>query len=395
MRLVAPRCRPWPAGPWVLVLAALCGCRLTGAAVWNLGQIHNLDGSHRRVGAVMSSPEYFFRFQLMSLALNSEKYRLPGLEELDDPASASLDNVNVLSEGDPRDPWVRRAQAEWFAFLAVDSPWVLVRERCVEELGELAPELGLATAPEPPGGAEATVDEVRDALLGLVRANGAVLRGEGPPAALAEACARLGGRALSRRGTLSALRGVAPLEDAADRDDPAFAPLLELSLDLQRRVVRLSLQQALLDRSPLVTARAIRANADAFGSPALTPVLVTAMQQQDIVVRLLVALLESIEAHGLPDVVARADGQPFDETQRLGFRLRCVDFLVDTGVRHPASEVRYAALCALRAVEPPDFGPREEEWQAWWQQERPRRAAQLDGRTAPPPPQPATTEPGP
>lgn len=377
------------------LLATAIGCRLTDASIWNLGQLHNPDGSFRRVGALVSGPEYFVRFGLLSFALRAGDYQEPALQAIEDPAEESLDNLNILSEGERDDPGVRRAQVEWFGFLAVDSPWALARERCIEELTELARELDVEPARGPAPEKLATVDEVREALLALVTANGEVLRGsrELGPQALAEACETLRGFELSRRGALSALRGIGPLEEAADRDDPAFAPLVELSRDLQRRVVRLALEETLRDPSVRVLAAAIRANAAAFGDAVLAPLLSQLTSGQVFPEPVVRATLVAVEEHGLPDLSDSPDGPAFTDEQRLGFRLRCVDFLVETGTRHPSSRVRFAALKALRRVEPPDFGPREEEWQAWWSEERPKRIAELDASSVTPASPPTPEDP--
>lgn len=350
-----------------LVVAVSSACHLMDADVYNLRELHQPDGQFRRSGALLGNLQYLLRFNLARFAANSDRYENPKIKPIKDPAGRSFEIVRDLSEYDMRDPQVRRVQIAWYAFLAVDSPWKLVRERCVLELGKIAEVLDLQVEPEP-GTELATVETVSEALTQVLAGVNSIRTGgfEAGDSELAAGCNEIRGMLLSRRAALSVLRGISPLQDLVGADDPRFADLRILSFEVQEILVRRTIEAALRDPAPLVVVAGIRTSTKLFGQQVLgvfTSQLFGDEAEYDELV--LLTVIELLGKQGLP--AAPGGG---DAARQLRFRYECINLLVDLGSSHPSGRVRLAALRALRENSAPDFGPREELWRPWWNRER-------------------------
>ncbi len=351
---------------FVAAAALSSGCSSLEADVYNLDAMHHPDGSFRRRAPRLNALQYFLRFQLAGFTSNPDRYRAPDPERIDDPAGQSFADLRALARHDREDPEVRRTLIEWFAFLAVDSPWKLARERCVIELGHLGRVMGLEVEPDP-GGEPASVEAVRDALarmlagVNAIRAQGVEL-GESQ---LARGLEELRALSLDRRAALSVLRAIAPLQDLGG-DDPRFAPVHAYSQEVQELLIRRTLEVALRDPEPIVVAAAIRTSTKLFGEAVLG--VFTAQLFEDAAIydeRVLLTVLTLLRTQGFP----RAPGGG-GEARQEQFRFTCAELLVEIGSQHPSGRVRLAALRALRANAEPDFAPREELWKPWWATER-------------------------
>ena len=141
------------AGLAALALAALLGgCRSADAALYNLRQVHDPDGTISRTGAPMAAFQYELRRALGGLRLNlgqafgdvSADPEKAGAELIDDPLEESLDALLDLADCDSEDPRVGGLQVEAYAWLSEPrQPYVLSRERAVLELGAAGARLGV------------------------------------------------------------------------------------------------------------------------------------------------------------------------------------------------------------------------------------------------------------
>lgn len=345
----------------------LAGCfTIHDATVWNLRELHNPDGSFRRVGARVSNLEYYLRFKLLAFTKNSSRYRNPSQKPIEDPAGDSFTKILDLAGDDSSDPDVRRDEVEWFAFLGIDSPWKLVRERCVIELGKLGRARHLAIEPRPEGEL-AGPEEVGEALRQIVSGSEDLLAGRsGGHEKIAAGCQAMDALVLSRRGALSAHRGLSALLSGIDDGDPRFGKVVACARRVEDTLLRRALEEALADDDPLVVAAAIRANYRTFGRPILVPILGQliggGVEYDEVVIE---AVLRLLRDGGLPDVsqgpaAALYSGDP------EAFRLQLLGALVEIGSRHPSGSVRLLALEALAAVTGEPLPPREELWRPWW-----------------------------
>ena len=364
-------------------------CSTVAPSIHNLRELHDGDGSLNRTGMLVGHLEYYLRYEVPLLLRRGKPFEPGEPERIDDPSGRSFEELLELATGDPSNARTRRQQIEWFAFLAVDSPWKLDRERCVIELGKLGEFLELEPEEAAAGSQPATVEAVG---LGLQRilagANAIHSQGfEVGPSELERGCAELRALRFDRRAALSALRGIGPIEDNLDRGDARYAALFELSEHVQRVLCQRALEEALRDPEALVITAAIRASTRVFGEQVLlqfTLQLLEGRAQFDDAI--LLELLTLLRERGLPDPPS-AD-PALAELRRETFRFSALEFLVETSSEHPSGRVRLAAQRALAELSGQDFGPREELWMPWWLAERQILRARIEAlggpREAPP-----------
>ena len=368
--------------PSVLALAA--GCNSIEARNWNLGQVHDHDGEFKRVGALMSAWEYSVYAGISMVTGRRTKMRTPGVEVIDDPLGISVANLVHLSNFDPDDPRNAALQIEWFAFLAVQSPWKLDRERCVIELGRHGRRLGVsAPSAPPPEGEAAGVDEVvelvrrlMDAVEGLARSDASDPE---PAAELEAACAAAREPSYDRAGALRVLRATTSL-GRASVSSSRLEPLDRLNAHLQRICVERALAESLLDPEPLVRAAALRACVQTFGEGVLAEFLMMLCRSRVAFAEtMLLSVFDLVAERGLPAVPETLGGRPFPEAQRERERLVWIDRLVQAAVHHPSGTVRISAMKALATATGAPSSLREDEWQLWWSEEGPRMEGALPG----------------
>jgi len=241
------------------------GCNLAPVKVWNLEQLHAPDGSPRRKADIKGDLEYMVFEVARETNFGGPEFQAEtGKEErIQDPFATCFENVLQLGRCS-RDEKVAALQATAFAWLAVDCTYVLSRERCVLELGELAQALDLAAAPPAPGGEPLSPEAVKtafDELVGTVRQVAAApgLAGD----ALVQEADRVRALNLDRKGALRLLRATQALLEGDERAD-VLAPLRALRLDLARRCTILALRAALEDPNGRVRAAALESCVRAF-----------------------------------------------------------------------------------------------------------------------------------
>lgn len=371
-------------------------CRNVDAPVWNLRQLHDFDGSFKREGALLSTWEFNLRASLGPEGQRESFFADPPVELFEDPLGDSLENLLLLASYDRDDPIVGALQIEWFAFLAVESPWFLDRERCVVELGKHAKRLELSEDSvrqnlELP---LATPDDLRAILTGLFDATDRVSRNPGPGATeeLIAACdaareyqydidgsRRLLGQITStlRLGSRNLASTLGALTGGGGGVDEDLEPLQELSFHLQRMTVQLALIEASRDPHPLVKAAAIEAIVRCFGVrqlatfvDLLTSTLVPGEDGQlpaALAPEITLKILELVAEHGIPELPDEVQGVPVTERHRVEFEASALNTLIVHATTDPHSRIRVAAALALKTATGGALDTlREEEWYHWW-----------------------------
>lgn len=351
-----------------LVLAG--SCTLAPAKVWNLEQLHEPDGTPRRRGQLMGELEFVLQNISRDTNFGGAEFQAERAEgqRIDDPFGECFANVLALARSQ-RDERVAALQVSAFAWLAVDCTYVLSRERCALELGDLARDLGVAEAGAPPAGEPASPTSVREgfeALLAAVRGVEAApgLAGD----SLAEACARIRALPLERAGALRLLRASNRLLEP-NESDPAYAPLRGLRLELAQRCTVMALRAALEDAHGLVRAAALEAALRAFPAERaelLRRAIVEPMEGVEARDEVSLRALQLLARHGLPSA-AGADAEAELEHEFQGVLVQVL--------RLSLSGPHDAAACqALAKITRQAPTLRPERWFAYWRAERARAA---------------------
>jgi hypothetical protein len=351
------------AGAWALLTSLLVapGCQLAEVKVWNLEQLHEPDGAPRRRANVKGDLEYLISDTLARTNFGGPDFRAESEKEerIEDPFGTCLENVLGLGRC-ARDEKTAGLQAAAFAWLAVDCTYVLSRERCAIELGELARDLRLAEAPAPPEGEPATPEAVKVAFDELISTVRQVVAAPGLAGdALERASARVNGLALDREGALRLLRATNAL--LAEEDEGAvLAPLCALRLDLARRCAALALREALRDQHGRVRAAALEANLRAFPEERarlLRWAVADPMEGVEAPGEVSLRAIQLVASHGLPP----PEGEPPAEYERAWRELLLQILRLQLDGPHTT-----AACQALAKItrQPPTLLP--EVWLARW-----------------------------
>lgn len=349
-------------GALFAVLALGTSCHLAPAKVWNLEQVHTPDGRPSRRGQVRSD----FGYVLSSLSAGTNyggaehQAKAAKDERIEDPLGTCLENVVELGRC-LRDERVAAIQAATFAWLAVDCTYLLSRERCALELGELASVLDLQAPPPLPEGEPLDAEAVSAALEELVAATREVVAAPDLAGrALENARERVLALPLGRQGAIRMLRATNALLERRERG-AVFAPLRALRLDLARRVTAMALGEALEDPQGRVRAAALEASLRAF--PGERPELLRRAMvdpMQEVAERSEVSLraLQFLARYGLPPA---PEGMPIEVYERTwnGLLVEVLRLRVDGSHSVAACE----ALAKITG-EPATLRP--EVWMARW-----------------------------
>ncbi len=347
------------------------GCHVAAAKVWNLEQVHEPDGTPRRVGRLRSDLWYVVDTFLERSHYAGEDLRNRGDEKIEDPLGECLENLVELGACKD-DQHVVALKVASFAWLAVDCTNVLSRERCALELGPLGRELGLRELPALPAEGEAAgPDQVKTAFEALASASRASAQGTGTTADLREACASAQALVLGREGALRLLRASNVLLER-DRGAPALEALRELRLELARRCMALALRQALADPDGLVRAAALESAvrvAPEQRSELLRWALTDPLEiphRPDVAVR----ALALISRYGVPPAAAGED----PETALRAWQELLIEVLRGKGawsVQVDSAAEGQLSLWTCRALSRISGRPgslRPEVWLAWWRE---------------------------
>jgi hypothetical protein len=346
----------------LLLLLLAPACKIVGAREYNLRELHEEDGRHKRVAALMGEVEYAYRFGMGAVLRAINKPELvKDPEKVKDPLDSCVSNLVALSKFNPDNEGVAEIQIETFARIAAEDPWQISRQISLHQLGKAGERLKLADQawlePSPPF---ASPEDVRDALSVMLQSLARPREGITPPD-LAQACAAMAALNLDLDGARRALPAAAVLMKREGSRSAKHKPLENLVLDLERRVVRLSLIRGASDSSPLVRATAVEASVRALGSERLAMEILR-LGRGDEAEEVHLMILTLLRARGLPQT-------DFEAQPKLGQSQRDGQLALVYGIAvgHPADRVRISAMMTLGAVSGAGFlSLREEDWQAWW-----------------------------
>jgi hypothetical protein len=360
------------------------------AKTYNLRQLHEEDGHHKRVGALMNDWEYALRFGLLGVLQKKGAITDKPDEKIKDPLEECVENLLGLSAFDPDNLGVAAWQVESFTRYAITDPWQISREICVRGLGRAGVRLHVRDFPAPPKeGAPATEDEVREALRVVIQSATPPERRTGPAPDLETACRDVAALNLDVDGARRALLAVALIAQTLGEKTARVAPLQKLSLELQRRCVRFALERALTDDNGMVRAAAIEADVRVFGKERLAAHFERLTSDRDSEVALRV--LDLVERYGLPPY---AVGASPEDDQRA--RDQAIARLYASATHDPDDTVRVRGMEVLARVT--DAGIRslrEEDWQTWWLARNATQAGAASPDSLAPPSTPPSAPPPP
>ena len=350
---------------------ALAGCRSVDAKVWNLRQVHESDGSTKRMGRLHNDMQH--RMIQGTQIADLQKANIFGLQEgkekpIEDPDGVSLENLIELGEFDADDPRVLALQVEMFGWLGVDDRYALARERAQLELGSLGRRLGVETPMRPPADPPpAGADEVGAALQDLIAIVIPAVRGVAPVAArdIEEGCAAIDALVLERNGLRRLIGAITVLLYDGKAPPEALGVLPELHRSLMRTFLAQSLSAGLDDSSPRVRAAALE-SAVLASDNALPDLLVGALAR-DPTEEVKLRCLHLLEKHGFPRIppeVSAEDAARFEEN--------LLALLVEI-LRSPfESSVTIAACRTMGELSgAPIASLHPEVWLAWWDEAHP------------------------
>ncbi|HUR28370.1 MAG TPA: hypothetical protein VM509_09285 [Planctomycetota bacterium] len=349
---------------FALVLAP--ACKMADAKTYNLRELHEEDGHHKRTAAlyvpVWLLGDMPFAFQQLKAAIfKGTKLALatPKPKKVEDPLEECVDNLVKLASFDSRNEGVAAQQVEVFARYVTIDPWQISRMICADELGKAGVRLELAQhPPQSYPGPVATPEAVADALSPLIRAVTGPASSHAEPE-LAAACRGMAELNYDLDGLLRALSASTALLRREGRDFTRRAPLYELVVGLERRTVTLALERAASDSNAHVRAAALHALVLAQGPAGLARALARLDTEPDPLVQL--SLLELIRTQGLP----AAPGE--DAKAAASEREQDLARVYRVATQHSVERVRVSAMQTLGAVSGAGFTSlREEDWQSWW-----------------------------
>ncbi|MEM7307815.1 MAG: hypothetical protein AAF682_14140 [Planctomycetota bacterium] len=349
--------------PLLLLGAALGGCQVPEANVYNLREVRDPDGTAKRVGAPMRELEFLLRNALGESFSGDLDLATKEPGAIDDPDTIALDNLCALADADADDPAVLSLQLEMMSWLAVDDGYVLARERAVIELGRLGGRVGLTEPLQLAVDAvPATADDLVGPITDLVRHTRPLLEGgDAPGEPLAQTCEEIEALLLDRDGARRVLAATGALLGRAGFDEPALAPMRTLHISAGRRAAALALGEALLDESELVRAAAIEAGAR-LSDNGLAGMRLRALSDQSEIV--LSSVLRGIGERGIP-----RPEEALTPAEEWEYRAAWLTRIV-AHTRDPRSQVAHAACRTLGKVSGSDLRTlRWEDWTAWWDAE--------------------------
>ena len=353
-------------------------CRVADAKVWNLQQVHEPDGTPRRVGRVQSDFGFLLQKFFELTNFSSQEMAKAKEKEIEDPLGECLENLLELEGCDQRKPKVQAAMVETYAWLAVDCTYVLSRERCTIELGDLARALEVEKAEALPSDAvPATPEQIGEVYDDLVSAAQPFLLSRGGSVRdLEEACDATSALVLDRAGALRLLRACNVL--LARGGGQELEPLSALRLDLARRNVAQALAAVLEDEEGRVRAAGLAACVrlpEAERAELLRWALVDEMsgvRQRELVAR---TALDLLARDGLPP-----PPESLDAEARAGFERVWIDLLIQVLQNDFGGMLSTSACKALAKISGRPLTVRPESWIEWWRLTSPPPASAGEAR---------------
>ena len=390
-------------------LLGLGGCAGPGLASVNLDAMHDDDGRHRLVAPLEDPTRYVIRrsFPYQLFGGRGPYKNPPAPKKVKNPPKRCLGALLHFDTDEELSPALQAARVRHCAALAIRDRYTLSRERAVLELGRAAVRLGLdepLPLPEDPTDPGLLTEAVR----GLIEVATRLMQQKDPPSAtdradLEAACELVLGMPLDLEAGRRVLKTIELLElpgRAADDSggpggaaDP-FAPLYDLSEDVQRQLVAQGLSAGRRDEHPRVHAAGLRANFQAYGDAFLLFELLrleSALDQNQPVPyreEAFVELLRLVAEHGIPQA------KDVNAFQQQELRMRVLFTLVRVAMSFSAFEnpVRSMAMRALGAVSGAGFQSQLfEDWTEWWTEYGAQYLERMNPLVPAPPPEETDT----
>ncbi len=355
---MAARLRTLLGGTLVLFLGA---CQTLDSRVWNLRQVHELDGSPSRTGVLRNGVQLFLSNALRQIPLDGPELFDPEAETIDDPEGLCLKHLIGLAEYDSDDPRARAYQVEFFSWLGSNDRSILSRERCLLELGRLGRELGVKEPRLlPPDSTPADAATIGREITELLRALGPALRGDAnmiDRPGLRETCERIEGLEYDLEGGRRFVTAINLLRERLGFGRAGVERLVETHQFLMRTCIELSLAQSLEDPSPLVRSAAVVSCAQLSRTADARLVMAALGDPEAIVVQRGLEILQRYGAPTFPEDLAPEDRERAEDSLLRGM------VQLSQSIEDPIS---VAACKALGKVTGEGRSLRPERWARWW-----------------------------
>ncbi len=335
----------------LLLLGLSTGCHSADASAWNLREVHDSAGGYDRRSAPMGHLEFNLRsaFDALGGGWVERNLGLEGKPEriLERPDETARRELLRLAKTEGSSPRLRGSRVEFGAWLVVDSPSAVVRERAALMLLDEARSLGGVTVQQEPD--EDALDA--EGMTALVESLFAACDGGGD-LELGRVLGQIESVTLDRDGAVRLQRAMNVQLRQPSRIAPAKERFLAVHEELRRRACALGLGSALRDVNDTVQAPAVRAVWDVEPEQGLE-LYIQALE------RGLPRVLETL-GHGV-----RADGLPPE--QRSGKALLVWFEALIRATDAPDGPAAVAAARALQSLAPEaEAFLRHEDWVNWW-----------------------------
>lgn len=395
LRPVLPKLAALPAA----ALLGLAGCRTTSVATQNLDAVlSSSDGFRYQGDTTTVFKDTFAGFvERLTLGLGGTSEEAE-LDKIPNPTRLGLENLILLGKSRQGPAaWRHSEQVRVFTRFARSAPSQLLRERALLELRTHGRRLRVPTEFTPLGEAEAAnAAELLVSLDGLVDATRRLLAEGGETARVDfdAAVAVLEGASYDVQGGSRLLRAIGPFLKGSRLPAAQRERLEELSLAVQRRLVREALAYGTGDPSPVARAAAMVSNIEVFGDPFLVEATLAMVPDRYVPAELLerhrtfavpqvpadfgevhLAVCGALRARGLPEPVQGGD---VEALQLRGSLLAALRLMAINDLAYPARS-RNAAMRALGVLSGGALATlREEEWNRWFEAEADQLGTEIE-----------------
>ena len=381
-------------------VALLGGCRTATVATQNLDAVLTSNDGFSYNAATTGVWSDLFDSSVGAIkSLGRRRASAPKVKPVLNPSRIALKNLMELATSkEGPDAWRFNEQARTFARYATSAPSQLCRERAVLELVPHAQRLGI-TEPYVPLDETANQSELRQVLEGLVDATRRIVaeRGQVSETASADfdaAIAVLDETQLNVASGSRLLRLLGPFFKNGGLPSDQRAQLEELSLKVQKDIVREGLFSGVVDRSDLVRSAGMKANIAVYGEDFAVEALLSLVPRRNVAD----PVAEAFDRFDVPQVPIEFDstlvavceafdrgGLPFaaKKPTALGIETRGTIFAVlwQISINDLAfsDRARNAAMRALDSVSGANLDTlRSEEWDTWFRGVAPALEKELD-----------------
>ncbi len=269
-------------------LTFLAGCRTATVATQNLDAVLGSSDRFEYTAATTGVWTDLVSSSVGALkSLGRSRAVAPEEKAVPNPSKVALKNLIELATSDegPED-WLHNEQVRLFTRYATSAPSQLCRERAVLELVPHAQRLGV-TEPYEMLEDAANQSELRQVLEGLVDATRRIVaeRGQVSDTARADfdaAVSVLEATRLNVAGGSRLLRAIGPFFKGSGLPSEQKNQLAELSLKVQKDIVREALYAGIVDRSDIVRSAGMTSNIAVYGEDFAIEALLSLVPRQSV-----------------------------------------------------------------------------------------------------------------